>query len=141
MGHHCEGRVCLENVTTLGHADGLEDVRVDHQHEPEARVHPARAAQRQLRAVPEALEEQRLHFLQVLLAPHVHRPSATGSCCEAKRPLTHACMRFPSLGHAVFWRGIWLTLRESWLPITHACLRITVTFRGLQRHLATLRES
>ena len=39
MMHQCEGKMCLEYITTLAHADGLEDDRVDHQNDPEARLH------------------------------------------------------------------------------------------------------
>ena len=65
--------MCLQNITTLAPADGLEDDWVRQQNDPKARLHAADVAHCQLRADPEVLEEQLMDFLQVL-PPRMHQP-------------------------------------------------------------------
>ena len=62
MGHHCEGRMCLQNITTLAHADGLEDDSARQHNDPDA----------------SASEEQ---LMDVLAATHT---SATGGAAKPK---------------------------------------------------------
>ena len=103
------------------HADGLEDDRVRQHNDPEARLHPADVAHRQLRADPEVLEELLTDFHQVL-PPRIHRLQELLSSQKTTDTCLFEVPRISTFTALSLQRHL-ATLRKSLLPFTHACLK------------------